>query len=637
MRGTISFEQELRATRLASGQKKGTRSEPAPDSRQDERPWQADVEQLQQTMRDVVRAIASFSGVEIPGLPADVQDDSAAAPKLKISTLKDRLRNDLEGFSLKTTAELAKRAREQTRAALEEIQNEIGGRVEQAAAELREELQLPAQVDKLLRPCVAESEARLQKSVSQKFEELVADQQRLTQDGLQRALGSIQTQVSTLEQSVQQLRELKADSCVPISGEQQNAVLADAMKQYESRFSDELGKVERLLSEQQQSIQERLQSALDSIQAQMSALGRSLQQVRELKADSVVQTSAELNSKIDQHLAEQQQSIQEKIQSALGAFQAQMSTVIAAEFSNQLQAPAQVQKLLEPCVGQAMARLESSFVPQVELLLNEQDQWLQEKLQGVLNSVQTQVSSLDQKVQQIQEVKADLVAKLSTEQPDAKFESLLAEQDRSFQGRLQSALGAIQAQMSTLEQSVYQIRKMKVEVAAQASAEQQNAVLDDAIKQYEGRLSNEFEKVLRLLAEKERLIQVRVQAALSSVQAQMSALERKTEQFRELNAGSVAQVSPERPNAVVDSAMKQAEISLNNGIKEFLDRSFSRIEGSFNNLMETPKFKAVQSTHAKLESLRKALPNGSTDMLVRVQQALDNLDRLGSKDPLPAS
>lgn len=52
---------------------------------------------------------------------------------------------------------------------------------------------------------------------------------------------------------------------------------------------------------------------------------------------------------------------------------------------------------------------------------------------------------------------------------------------------------------------------------------------------------------------------------------------------------------------------------------------------------EPPRFKPVQSTHEKLEALRKALPNGSTDMLIRVQQALDNLDRLGSKNPLAAS
>jgi len=52
---------------------------------------------------------------------------------------------------------------------------------------------------------------------------------------------------------------------------------------------------------------------------------------------------------------------------------------------------------------------------------------------------------------------------------------------------------------------------------------------------------------------------------------------------------------------------------------------------------EITRFKPVQSTHEKLEVLRKALPNGSTDMLIRVQQALDDLDRLGSKNPLPAS
>ena len=674
MRGTISFEQELRASRLASGQKKGTRSDSAPVPKPNERPWQDDIEQVQQTLREVLGTIASFSGVEIPGLPAGAQDGSAPAPKLSITTLKDRLRNDLEGFSLKTTAELAKKAREQTRAALDAIQNEVGGHIKQAAAELRGELQLPAQVDKLLQPCMEETEARLEKSVSQKFEQLIAGQQQLIQDSLQSALGSIQVQMSALEQSVQQ--------------------------------------------------------------------------VRELKADSAAQSSAELNSKIEHLLAGQESLIQEKLQSAVGSLQVQMSALVAAELRNQSQAPAQIEKLLEPCVTQAVARLEASFVPNLELLLNEQEQWIQESLQAALNSVQSrmttleqaaqqivelrtevaaklsteqpnakfegllaehersiqgklqnaltsvqaQVSGLEQKVQEIHAVKADLVAKLSTEQPNANVEDLLARQERLIQGRLQSTLGSVTVQMSALEQKVQQIFEIKADSAAQTSAELnsrveylladqersiqgklqyalssvqaqmraleqnmhqigerktesapqmsvelQNAALDDAMKKYEGRVSNELEKVVHLLAERERSIQGRLQTAVGSVQAQMTALEHKMEQIREMNAGFVVQNSPERPVAAVDSALKQAEISLNNGIKEFLDRSFSRIEGSFSTLMETPKFKAVQSTHAKLESLRKAIPNGSTDMLIRVQQALDNLDRLGSKDALPPS
>jgi hypothetical protein len=673
MRGTISFEQELRASRLASGQKKGTRSDPAPVPTPNERPWQDDIEQVQQTLREVLRAIASFSGVEIPGLPAGLQGDSAPAPKLSITTLKDRLRNDLEGFSLKTSEELANRAREQTRAALDAIQNEMGGQIEQAAAEVRGELQLPAQVDKLLQPCMQETEARLEKSVSQKFEQLIAGQQQLIQDSLRSALGSIQSQMSALEQSVQQVRELKSDSAAQTSTELNS-------------------KIEHQVAEQQRLIQEKLQSAVGVIQAQMSALEQSVQQVRELKSDSAVQSSAELNSKIDHQLAEQQRAIQNSLQTALGSLQTQMSALVAAEFRNQLQAPAQIEKLLEPCVAQAVARLESSFVPNVELLLNEQEQWIQESLQAALNSVQTHMGALEQKMREIHAVKADLVAKLSTEQPNANFEALLARQERLIQGRVESALGSVtvqmsaleqkvrqileikadsaaqtsaelnsrveylladqerliqgklqnalssvQAQMSALEQNMHQIGERKSESAAQMSVELQNAALDDAMKKYEGRVSSELEKVVHLLAERERSIQGRLQTALGSVQAQMTALEHKMEQIREMNAGFVAQNSPERPVAVVDSALKQAEISLNNGIKEFLDRSFSRIEGSFSSLMETPKFKSVQSTHAKLESLRKAIPNGSTDMLIRVQQALDNLDRLGSKDPLPPS
>jgi len=273
----------------------------------------------------------------------------------------------------------------------------------------------------------------------------------------------------------------------------------------------------------------------------------------------------------------------------------------------------------------------------VDHQLADQERSVQNGLQTALSSFQAQIGTLDQKVQQIRDEQADLAVRLSTEQPNDRLESQLADQERSIQNRLQTALSSFQAQIGALDQKLEQFRELNAGSVAQISPEQQNAALNDAMEKYEGRLNNELEKVVNLLTERERTIQARLQTALNSVQAQIGALDRKLEQIRELKAGSVAQISPEQPAAVVDSAMKQAEISLNNGFKEVLDRSLSRIEGSFNSLMETPKFRAVQSTHAKLESLRKAIPNGSTDMLIRVQQALDNLDRLGSKYPLPPS
>jgi hypothetical protein len=240
MRGLLSLEQELRAARMDSGQKKGNQSNHTPDPKQNERPWQRDIDQVQQTMRELLRIVASLSGVELPGLPPGLQDDAAPPPRLDINTLKDRIRNELEGFSIKTTEELAKRAKEKTRAALDAVQNEVGGLADQVAAEVREKLQLPAQIEKLLEPCVEETAARLEKSFCEKVEHLFAEQKRLVQDTLQAALSSVQTQIGTLEQTVQQIRELKAGSVAQLSADRPNTAAGNATKEHENRQNTEL-------------------------------------------------------------------------------------------------------------------------------------------------------------------------------------------------------------------------------------------------------------------------------------------------------------------------------------------------------------------------------------------------------------
>src|SRR5512146_2832006 len=117
MKGLLSLDQELRAIRKPKGQESTARSNRSAGPIETERPWQAEIDRVQQTMQEVLRAVAGFSGVELPGLPSSARDGQAPSPTLDIKTLKDRFRNDLEGFSIKTTEELAKRAREQSRAA----------------------------------------------------------------------------------------------------------------------------------------------------------------------------------------------------------------------------------------------------------------------------------------------------------------------------------------------------------------------------------------------------------------------------------------------------------------------------------------------------------------------------------------
>jgi len=98
MRGLLSLDQELRAVRMGSGSKDASRSKHAPEPREAGQPWKEDIAQLQQTMREVLRAIASLSGVELPGLPPGLEDNRALLPPLDIKTLKDRFRNELEAF-----------------------------------------------------------------------------------------------------------------------------------------------------------------------------------------------------------------------------------------------------------------------------------------------------------------------------------------------------------------------------------------------------------------------------------------------------------------------------------------------------------------------------------------------------------
>ena len=76
------------------------------------------------------------------------------------------------------------------------------------------------QIEKLLEPSVEGASARLETSLSQKVEHLMAEHQQLVHDRLQGMLGSVQAQISALEQSVQQIRELKANSVVQLPAEQ---------------------------------------------------------------------------------------------------------------------------------------------------------------------------------------------------------------------------------------------------------------------------------------------------------------------------------------------------------------------------------------------------------------------------------
>ncbi len=588
MKETLSLEQELRQVRIFNGKNlKKPSATATPATQTTERPWQQDIDAVQQTMQEVLRTVANLSGVELPGVPHGTQDGGTPIHRLEISTLKDRIRNDLEGYSLKTTAEVAKHARKQTEAVLDEIKGEIGGRIEQVAAEFRENLQLPAQMEKLLEPCVEDAEVRLQKALSQRVENLLSEQDHLAQDKLQGALTSVQTQISTIERTLQEIREMKADSAAQVSAEPPAA------------------NIEELLAKQERMIEERLQRAIEPIQARIVTV-----------EDLAGKMESSLFTRIEHLFSEHEKLVQDKLQDVLGSFQSRINTT-----------------------QETAATLESSLSCKVERMLAEHQQLVQAKLQESPANVQTPADSID-------EIAARMESSISQ-----KVEHLLAERELLHQDRLEQALSSVQGRIKTAEDATANLGSSLSKKVDEMLAEQKQIVQQKlqevavpvqpqivSVEEVAARVENSLSrKVEQLFAEREMANKDRLQQALVSAQAQIATLEQAVQKICASKDNPVVQTPAAQTDAAADGIETKNEASPSNDFNGFLDQAFSRIQWSFKDLLETRKLKHAKSGDADLEELRKALPTSNTDMLTQVKQALDNLDRLGPKNPAPAS
>jgi hypothetical protein len=314
MRRLISLADELRAIRMNErpNHHNGSGGPAAP--KETDRPWQADVDRLQQTMREVLRAIASLSGVDLPNIAPDPQNPDAPAPQLAITTLKDRIRNELEGFSVQTADEVAKRGEARAQSALEEIENRLSGRIDQITGEFREKLQtqvepehlaidvskqskervtelvqaqmdefarwvwlmckgtetpIPVQIQKLMEPYAEQAISGLEGSFRQKAQDLLAEQERLIQDRFAGTMNSLQNQINALEQTAVQTCEQKIESVEKAFADRLSAAGEDVAKVIENKINDE---VENSLGRATSRIESALQNSLESYSQQLASL-----------------------------------------------------------------------------------------------------------------------------------------------------------------------------------------------------------------------------------------------------------------------------------------------------------------------------------------------------------------------------
>jgi hypothetical protein len=297
---TSSFVEELRAIRDAGSDRLMLRrarpQETAPSN------WEEEIGHVQETLRDVIRAVCRLSGIELPGPNGDGAGEQALVPLADGETFKDRIRNDLDSFSRNTASELMRKAEEQTRAAMGVLQNEFKVRIDLLSRELRENL-----VEQF-RP------EQVQLSISQDTRDRVAE--------------VVDAQTDDFARWVWLCCKGKGR---PVAS-QVEALLEPYSQEAADKFLEAFGlQVQNVVGEQQRLLVEKLQGDGNFIGEQMETVRTASRKALEEDAAAVTQQSvAHLNSVADELMNGVGERIKPEFEGVFGSFQERLSEAVAA-------------------------------------------------------------------------------------------------------------------------------------------------------------------------------------------------------------------------------------------------------------------------------------------------------------------
>ncbi|TAM80925.1 MAG: hypothetical protein EPN47_13655 [Acidobacteria bacterium] len=565
----MSLVDELRAIR--GGPK-------APDVRpgllqENERPWKSDIERVEQTLQAALQAISQLSGVVLP--EGVVQDGSGSVSRLDCSNLKDRIRNDIEAFSVTTVSQISKQAELQARAALEVIQSEMEGRIEKVVDgyrdKLREQIEpqqfeinvakqsqervselvraqtdefarwvwltckgtgtpIPLQIEKLLEPYVQEATSLMTGSIQQKIHDLLIEQEKLVEERFKGTADTLQNHIVTIEQAAQQACERNADAVTKVSTERLNAAADEVAKSFESRIRDHV------------------EGAFRDVQPRLD------------------ESTAALLEK----LHEEQDKMAQDFIRRMEVLTSEMEATKGPEFS---------------------ARVEQSVANAMNSSLEQLHETTEGALQRIQESGQSVQASVEQGVARVAEMIGGEGQDLSSFR--VKF---LSDSKSQISSMVQEAVGA-------MEPHVIQLTEEKLEAAGVGIGKAR----DEAVKQFESRLMEVSEGQYRDLLE-------RIQKDAGEASAHATAEVRNTSE-------TLVQEISEKADSAAAVLKKQQEES------EF------GIESSVNDSLESFRRQLAEITRAGLEGQRKTIADSLDDLQKRLTLAAE---ALVADDPIPA-
>jgi|GEM_PF-2061775 len=378
MNTPLSLVQELRGIRGGQKHSQSDLEGLLSEIREARREWQEQVDQAQNLLHELLTSIAELSGVELPGLAGGDKQGGDNSLRLGFKTLKDRIKNELEGFASTSAAEAAKSAHSQSSVVLEPLEKELNARMDNLAEEFRGKLQarLEREQEKLADQVKVRADEVLQSKMND-FAEWI----KLMTEG---TVSSVPAEVQkSLEPHVEQVKEGLKNSFQ----QQLNMVVVDSERTVQSKvevIKNELQSLTAGLTEQARlAYSQTTENAMKDFNNRLSLAVQ--ESARQLEANSRARTDENVNSiksHIDNVSASSKVEFQSYMDAQVNGFKEKLMTAAqelqqksAAEIATNVQkasqealsaSVAQVKQRLDEALNQSKGELKSTMSTMVE-------------------------------------------------------------------------------------------------------------------------------------------------------------------------------------------------------------------------------------------------------------------------------
>lgn len=308
--------------------------------------WEEEIAKVRERLEDVIQAVYRLSGVKLPGRNGHDSSDGNLLQLLEGETLKDRLRDDLESFSLKAAADSIREAEEHARNAMGVLERDFKVQVEHLSRELRAGLReqfrpeavevdlsqetrdrvaemverqtdefarwvwlnckgkgkpIASEIEFFLEPYAQEVSGKFLGSFRQQIQDIVSEQGELFEESRHGRESLIESELESLRQKARLVCEQNADAVIGASTERLNAAASELISGLEGRCASELesnfGRLHARLAEASAAEKEELQRVYESREEKFRQL------LDELAGEAQEKCMSEITGRIEESAA----------------------------------------------------------------------------------------------------------------------------------------------------------------------------------------------------------------------------------------------------------------------------------------------------------------------------------------------